>query len=122
MVDAEIDAALREYARHLARQGVRPEGSPDRLERLRNDAKPGAIRRVKEYLLLDAIGEAESVAVSDTELDAEVKRRAQAMGTTAAELKAALVKNERLRGSARRCGSTAWWSSSSPRPRRPPDA
>jgi len=98
MVDAEIDAALREYARHLARQGVDLKEAQIDWNALRNDAKPGAIRRVKEYLLLDAIGEAESVAVSDTELDAEVKRRAQAMGTTAAELKAALVKNERLEG------------------------
>jgi trigger factor len=98
MVDAEIDAALREYARHLARQGVDLKEAQIDWNALRNDAKPGAIRRVKEYLLLDAIGEAESVAVSDTELDAELKRRAQSMGTTAAELKAALVKNERLEG------------------------
>jgi FKBP-type peptidyl-prolyl cis-trans isomerase (trigger factor) len=53
---------------------------------------------VKEYLLLDAIGEKESLAVTDTELDAEVKRRAQAMGMSFTELKAALVKADRLEG------------------------
>jgi len=74
---------------------------------------------VKEYLLLDAIGEAENVAVSDTELDAELKRRAQAMGATFAELKGALQKNDRLEACARSCGSTASSTSSSPRrPRR----
>ena len=98
MVEAEIDSALREYARHLARQGVDLKAAQLDWNGMRNDAKPGAVRRVKEYLLLDAIGDAESVAVSDTELDAELKRRAQSMGTTHAELKAALVKNERLEG------------------------
>ncbi len=36
--------------------------------------------------------------MTDTELDAEVKRRAQAAGMSFAELKAALVKAERLEG------------------------
>ncbi len=98
MVEAEIDAALREYARHLARQGVDLKQAGIDWNVARTDAKPGAVRRVKEYLLLDAIGEAENVTVSDTELDAELKRRALAMETTLAELKAALVKNERLEG------------------------
>jgi trigger factor len=98
MVEAEVDAALREYARHLARQGVDLKEAKLDWNAMRNDAKPGAVRRVKEYLLLDAIGDAESVTVSDTELDAELKRRSQEMGTTFAELKAALVKNERLEG------------------------
>jgi FKBP-type peptidyl-prolyl cis-trans isomerase (trigger factor) len=53
---------------------------------------------VKEYLLLDAIGEKENVVVTDTELDAELKRRAQSMGMTYAELKGALAKADRLEG------------------------
>jgi FKBP-type peptidyl-prolyl cis-trans isomerase (trigger factor) len=53
---------------------------------------------VKEYLLLDAIGEKESLAVTDTELDAELKRRAQAMGMSFTELKGALVKADRVEG------------------------
>jgi len=98
MVEAEIDSALKEYARHLSRQGVDLKEAGIDWNAARTDARPGAIRRVKEYLLLDAIGEAENVAVSDTELDAELKRRAQAMGATFAELKGALQKNDRLEG------------------------
>jgi len=98
MVEAEIDSALKEYARHLSRQGVDLKEAGIDWNAARTDAGPGAIRRVKEYLLLDAIGEAENVAVSDTELDAELKRRAQAMGATFAELKSALQKNDRLEG------------------------
>ena len=53
---------------------------------------------MKEYLVLDAIGEAESVAVTDTELDAELKRRATTAGMSFADLKGALVKADRLEG------------------------
>ncbi len=98
MVESEIDSALREYARHLARQGVDLKQAKMDWNAMRGDAREGAVRRVKEYLLLDAIGETEKIAVTDTELDAEGKRRAQAAGMSFAELKAALVKAERLEG------------------------
>ncbi|HKC23955.1 MAG TPA: hypothetical protein VKF32_04390 [Thermoanaerobaculia bacterium] len=96
MVDAEVDSALREYARYAARQGVDLKEAQIDWNNLRNEARPAAVRRVKEYLLLDAIGDAEKIEVTDTELDAELKRRAVAMDVTFSQLKAALVKNERL--------------------------
>ncbi len=96
MVDAEIDSALREYARHLARQGVDLKTAEVDWNKLRGEARESAVRRVKEYLLLDAVGDAEGVAVTDTELDAEIRRRAQAGGTTFGELKKMLTKAERL--------------------------
>ena len=98
MVESEIDSALREYARHLARQGVNLKEAQMDWNSMRGDAREGAVRRVKEYLLLDAIGEAESVAVTDTELDAELKRRATTAGMSFADLKGALVKADRLEG------------------------
>jgi trigger factor len=96
MVDAEVDSALRDYARYAARQGVDLKEAKIDWNNLRNDARPAAVRRVKEYLLLDAIGEAEGMSVTDTELDAELKRRAGAMGSSFSQLKAALVKADRL--------------------------
>ena len=98
MIEAEIDSAPREYARHLARQGVDLKEAKMDWNAMRGDAREGAVRRVKEYLLLDAIGEAEAIGVTDTELDAELKSRATAAGMSFAELKAALVKAERLEG------------------------
>ena len=67
-------AALRDYARYLAASGVDPE--KEDWAKLRDEARPGAERRVKEYLLLDAIAEREEIEVSDTELEAEFKRAA----------------------------------------------
>jgi trigger factor len=98
MIESDIDSALKDYARHLAREGVDLKEAHVDWNELRKEVRPAAERRVKEYLLLDAIGDKEDVMVTDTELDAELKRRAQAMGTTFGDLKAAIVKAERLEG------------------------
>jgi len=98
MVEAEVDSALKDYARHVTRQGVDLKDAKIDWNEMRKEARPAAERRVKEYLLLDAIGEKENVVVTDTELDAELKKRAQSMGMTYAELKGALAKADRLEG------------------------
>lgn len=98
MVESEIDSALKEYARHMTRQGVDLKDAKIDWNEMRKDARPSAERRVKEYLLLDAVGEKEGVAVTDTELDAEIKRRAEAMGMSFTDLKGALTKAGRLEG------------------------
>jgi trigger factor len=98
MVESEVDSALKDYARHLTREGVDLKDTRVDWNELRKEARPSAERRVKEYLLLDAIGDKENVAVTDTELDAEMKRRAQAMGLSFGDLKSALVKANRIEG------------------------
>jgi trigger factor len=98
MVESEVDSALKEYARHLTREGVDLKDAKVDWNELRKEARPSAERRVKEYLLLDAIGDKENVTVTDTELDAEMKRRAQAMGLSFGDLKSALVKANRIEG------------------------
>ena len=98
MVESEVDSALKEYARDLTREGVDLKDARVDWNELRKEARPSAERRVKEYLLLDAIGDKENVTVTDTELDAEMKRRAQAMGLSFGDLKSALVKANRIEG------------------------
>jgi len=98
MVTAEVDSSLQQYARFLASQGMDLKEAKLDWMKLREEARPTALRRVKEYLLLDAIAEAERLTVSDTELDADLKRRARSMGVAFPELKGQLVKNDRLDG------------------------
>ena len=98
MVTAEIDSSLQQYARFLASQGMDLKEAKMDWNKLREEARPMAVRRVKEYLLLDAIADAEKIAVSDTELDADLRRRARSMGASFAELKGQLAKNDRLDG------------------------
>jgi trigger factor len=98
MVTAEVDSSLQQYARFLASQGMDLKEAKMDWNKLREEARPMAVRRVKEYLLLDAIADAEKLTVSDTELDADLKRRARSMGASFAELKGQLAKNDRLDG------------------------
>ena len=90
LVESETTSALRDYARYLAASGVDPE--KEDWARLRDEARPGAERRVKEYLLLDAIAEREKIEVSDTELEAEFKRAAAERGVEPSALREQMTK------------------------------
>jgi trigger factor len=90
LVDSETTAALRDYARYLATSGVDPE--KEDWTKLAQEARPGAERRVKEYLLLDAIAEKEGFEITDTELEAEFKRAAAQRGVEPAVLREQMAK------------------------------
>jgi trigger factor len=94
LVESEVAASLRDYARYLASNGVDPKEAD--WEKIREDARPGAERRVREYLVLDAIARREGIAVTDTELDAEVKRAAVRRGVEHSELRERLAKGDGL--------------------------
>ncbi len=90
LVESETTAALRDYARYLASSGVDPE--KEDWAKLAEEARPGAERRVKEYLLLDAIAEREGIEVSETELEAEFKRAAAQRGVEPSVLREQMAK------------------------------
>ncbi|MEP6995275.1 MAG: trigger factor [Acidobacteriota bacterium] len=90
LVDSETTSALREYARYLAASGIDPQ--KEDWAKLGEEARPGAERRVREYLLLDAIAEKEGVQVTDTELEAEFKRAAADRGVEPAALREQMAK------------------------------
>jgi trigger factor len=94
LVESEVAASLRDYARYLASNGVDPKEAD--WEKIREDARPGAERRVREYLVLDAIARREGIAITDTELDAEVKRAAARRGVEPSELRERLSKGDGL--------------------------
>jgi len=90
LVESETVAALRDYARYLSASGVDPK--KEDWEKLREEARPGAVRRVREYLMLDAIAEREGVSVTDTEFEAEFKRAAAQRGVEPAVLREQMAK------------------------------
>ncbi len=94
LVESEVAASLRDYARYLAANGV--DSKEADWERLREDARPGAEKRVREYLLLDSIARREEIEVTETELDAEIKRAAVRRGVDTAELRERLAKSDGL--------------------------
>ena len=94
LVEAETSAALRDYARYLAANGVDPKEAD--WEKLRKDAVPGAERRVREYLILDEIARREGIEVSDTEVEAEFKRAAARRGVDSGALREQMAKSDGL--------------------------
>ena len=91
LVESEIQAALRDYARYLANNGVDPKEAD--WEKLQADAREGAVRRVQEYLVLDEIARREGIQVSETELEAEFKRAAARRGVEPGELREQMAKS-----------------------------
>ena len=94
LVEPETESALRDYARYLATNGVDPQQAD--WPRLREEARPGAERRVREYLLIDAIARRENVEVSETEVEAEFKRAAARRGMDPAALREQMAKADGL--------------------------
>jgi len=94
LVESELNASLREYARYLVANGV--DTKEVEWEKVKGDARPGAERRVREYLTLDAIARREGIAITDTELEAEIKRAAARRGVETSELRERLAKNDGL--------------------------
>jgi trigger factor len=94
LVEAETVAALKDYARYLASSGADPKEAD--WENLKKDARPGAERRVREYLLLDEIARRETIEVSDTEVEAEFKRAAARRGGDPAALREQMAGNDGL--------------------------
>jgi trigger factor len=94
LVESEVAGSLRDYARYLVSNGVDPKDV--QWDKMREEALPGAERRVQEYLLLDEIARRENVAVSDTELEAEFKRAAARRGADPAQLREQMAKGDGL--------------------------
>lgn len=94
LVEAETESALEEYASYMAANGTDPKSAD--WDRLASEARPGAERRVREYLLLDEISRREGLEVTETEVDAEIRRSASRRRIDPVELKARLTKEDRL--------------------------
>lgn len=94
LVESETVSALRDYARYLAANGIDPKEAD--WEKLRSEARPGAERRVREYLILDAIAQREGIEVTETEVEAEFKRAAARRGVDPAVMREQMARADGL--------------------------
>jgi len=76
MIEEELSHSLQNYARFLASQGVDIEKAEIDWRRVRDDFRGEAVKRVKRGLILEEIARKESLIVSDTEVDAEIRKAA----------------------------------------------
>lgn len=91
LVEEELGKSLQNYARFLASQGIDIDKADLDWNKIADDFRPEAVKRVKRGLILEAIARKENVVVSDVEVDAEIRRAANESGREFADVKHRLV-------------------------------
>lgn len=87
LVEEELGSALRNYARYLSSQGIDIERAGIEWEKVRDDFRPEAVKRVKRGLILEAIAKKENLQVADAEVDAEIRKASDDAKKDFAEIK-----------------------------------
>jgi trigger factor len=87
LIDEELGKSLQNYARFLVSQGIDLDKAELDWQKIAEDFRPEAVKRVKRGLILEAIARKEGLIVSDVEVDAEIRRAANESGRDFAEVK-----------------------------------
>jgi trigger factor len=98
VVQNEVEHLVNDYAQGLARRGVKPEQAGIDWKQAAEEMRPLAERRVHARLLLDAIADADAVAVGDEEFERALAGLARAQGTSTPALRRSLDESGRLAG------------------------
>jgi len=96
MVERQMDARLERVVRSLAAQGVDPRAVNVDWVSLRRRQRERAVEDVKAELLLDRIGTAESIEVTEEEVSHALGHLAEPSGESVAALRARLTKQGAL--------------------------
>ncbi len=96
VVRRETETLLRDYAENLARGGVDLEKAGIDWHRLGHEMQPLAEKRVHARLVLDAVADAEKLAVSEAEFESALATLARAQGASTPALRKALDADGRL--------------------------
>jgi trigger factor len=87
LIEDELGKSLNNYARYLATQGVDLDTAEIDWRKMAEDFRPEAVKRVKRGLILDTVAKAESIGISDVEVDAEIRRVAREQNREFADVK-----------------------------------
>lgn len=99
VIHEESQAMLNEYAQDVARRGIDPAQAGIDWNRMGEQMRPMAERRLHDRLLMDAVADLRDVQVTPTELQAAVGAIARSQGITTAQVRDAL--GDRMEGLAR---------------------
>jgi trigger factor len=97
-VHSEIEGLLREYAEGLSRRGVDLQHAEIDWQKIGEEARPHAERRVKARFLLDAIGDKEEIAVGEEEFEQALAVLARLQGAASGALRQRLDQSGELQG------------------------
>lgn len=87
LVEEELGKSLNNYARYLASQGIDLSKQEMDWQRIGEEFRPEAVKRVQRGLILEAIAKKEDIKVSDVEVDAEIRRAAREQERDFADVK-----------------------------------
>lgn len=91
MIEFEVEQMLYEMQQSLSQQGLSIEQylgfMGQNIETFKATLKPQAVKRISQSLVLEAIGNAESIVPTDAEIETEITERAEAYQMEATELR-----------------------------------
>lgn len=98
VVRHEVEHLVQDYAQSLAQRGVNLEQAGIDWERVAEEMRPMAEKRVHARLLLDAVSEAEAVALGEEEFESALAALARSQGTSTSAVRRSLDEKGRLAG------------------------
>jgi trigger factor len=100
MIDSEVDFMLKDFENRLKSQGMNLDMyfqfSGQNEDALKEQMKSDAEKRVRNNLVLEAVAKAESIEVSDEELNEELDKMAQTYKRSIEEIRSILAANGSL--------------------------
>ena len=99
MIDTEVRQMANDFAQRLQQQGLTMDqyfqftGMP--AEKMTEELKPQALKRIQTRLVLEAIVKAENIEISDEKIDEEIQKMAESYKMEAEKLKEFMGENEK---------------------------
>ena len=91
MVDTQTRSMVDDFANRIAQQGLSMEQYMQftgmTVEKMMEQMKPEALKRIQSSLVLEAIAKEENIEVSDEEVEEELKKMAEMYGMEVEKLK-----------------------------------
>jgi trigger factor len=98
VVRHEVEHLVQDYAQSLVQRGVNLDQAGIDWDRVAEEMRPLAEKRVHARLLLDAVSESEGVALREEEFEGALAELARAQGTSTSALRRSLDEKGRLAG------------------------
>lgn len=99
MIDEQVRQMVNEFAQNMQYQGISFEQycqiTGMTLEKVQEETRPQAVKRIETRLVLEAIAKAENIEVTEERLDEEIKKIAESYNMEADKLKELMGEEEK---------------------------
>lgn len=99
MIDEQVRQIVNEFAQNMQYQGISFEQycqiTGMTLEKVQEETRPQAVKRIETRLVLEAIAKAENIEVTEERLDEEIKKMAESYNMEADKLKELMGEEEK---------------------------